>query len=236
MSEKKAIAVGGWCFIAFILIVVGLRIILRLSYNYPTIMYADPHTAFTALLAGGLPLRVLLTLYSVVPLLLLPASIGAYYALRNQSEPGMRLSLLFALLFVFSLMLTLMEVPSFDWVLAGFYLKADPSQQTLVTAMMSGIASYFSFFTGEFIAKICGIVWFYTIGINALRNSEFPKWLGYLGIFASIYLIFTFIGNFNLFPIGVKKVIQLFLPIEAIWLFTLGVFLTMYKSNQPDYR
>lgn len=236
MSEKKAVAVGGWCFIAFILIVVGVRIILRLSYNYPTIMFGDPQSAFTALTAGGSTLRMLLTLYSVVPLLLLPASIGAYYALRGQSEPAMRLSLMFALLFVIGLMFSLMEVPSFDWVLANFYLKADPVQQSLVTATMSGFASYFSFFIGEFVAKVSAIFWFYIIGVNMLRNADFPKWVGYLGIIASLYLVFTLVANSNIFPIEIKRAIQYFIPIEAIWLFTLGIFLTMYKSNIPEYR
>jgi hypothetical protein len=62
-------------------------------------------------------------LYGVLPLVFIPAGVGAFEALRNRASGPMRVGMLFAFLAAFSMMLGLMRWPSVHWELARAWLQ-----------------------------------------------------------------------------------------------------------------
>lgn len=231
MNQNKAIIVGGWCLVAFTILYFGMQFVLALVYDYPNILVGGTISQSAAALhAGGNSLRFMLTIYSITPLLVIPAITGAYYALRKHGEAPMLLSILFAMLAVLGLMLTLMQAPSINWSIAEFYLKVNADLQTVMDATLLALNNFFSLFVGEFISKLSLIITICLLSFTALKCPQFPRWISYLGFITAIYLLITMQGSFGIYPPVLHQFARRFVAIEPIWLFSFGTAMIMFKE------
>lgn len=228
MTIPKMVRAGGWFLIAFTLIYLGLQLTFILAYDYHAGLSGPDIDSFKLLLAGGTPMQLMLSLFAMVPLLLIPASIGAYYAFRDIDEPGLRTSVLFATLSAFALSLCLMRWPTFNWYLARFAAGGDT--QPVVAAIFHGLDDYLGLFLGDIFSKVCASVWFFIVARAMLRSRAVPQWIGYLGIIAAVYLLITLINPFNLIPMFVVNFLNVLSPIVFLWLMMFGITLLMYKE------
>lgn len=230
---KKMVTVGGWSLIAFGIIYLGFQLIFLIIYDFPGINYGPDKEVFPLLLAGGLTLQILLTIYSLLPLLLIPASVGAYYAFRDVNEPALRVGVLFATLAALGLTVSLMRWPSLHWYLARFFGQADPGQQVIISVFFHGLDSYVGIFAGGFLSKVTLIVWFFIISFAMIRAIGFPTWIGYLGIITSVYLLITLPMPLGIYHNVISNVLNVIAPLEFIWLMLFGVSLLFYKESVP---
>lgn len=229
MTNAKMVRLGGWFLIAFTLIYLGLQLTFFLAYNYRAALSGPDIESFKLLLAGGTTMQILLSIFALLPLLLLPASVAAYYAFRDIDEADLRISILFATLASFSLSLCLMRWPTFNWYLARFYEQAG-SAQPGVAAIFHGLDDYLGLFIGNIFSKVCASVWFLIVSFAMLRSRTVPQWIGYLGIIATIYLLITLLEPFSILPAGIINFLNVLSPLEFLWMMMFGITLLMYKE------
>lgn len=228
MTNSKMAKIGGWSLIAFTLIYLGLQLLFILVYNYRAAPHGPDIDTFKMLLAGGTTLQALLSIFALLPLLIIPASVGAYYAFRDVSEPGLRVSVLFAVIAAFSLMLCLARYPTFDWYLARFYAGGHGGE-AMTGAVFHALDDYLGLFVGGVIGLVCAAIWFFIVSASMIHTRDL-KWVGYLGILAGIYLLVTLIEPFKLLPEGAQRYLNILSPIEFLWLMSFGVCLLFYKD------
>src|SRR5207247_7070647 len=94
--------------------------------------------------------RAAWALYALLPLIWLPAGVGAYCALRRFYPGAMLLAMQWAALAAISMMLGLMRWPSVHWHLAQLQPTATAEQQQVVAAVFDGLNTYLGNYIGEF--------------------------------------------------------------------------------------
>jgi hypothetical protein len=229
INEAKVIRVGGWSLIAFAFLFLGIQIYLRFVVNYPDILRAPDTTALPLLASGGPHLAFVLTLLALLPLLLIPGSVGAYYAFREHNEASMRTALIFALIAVVALTLCLMRWPSLNWYIALSYTQ-DPGQRGLLSAISLALNTYLGTYLGGILASVAASIWFFITCSAMLHDKGFPKWIAYTGIVAGIYLILAITDRIGMVSGFISTLFRLVAPIDVVWLLIFGVGLLIHPK------
>jgi hypothetical protein len=155
---------------------------LAAQFNYPEVLDAPAAQALPALLAMGDTGRAVWALYGLLPLLLVPAGVGAYSALRRVSQGGMTLAVLMAVIAAVTMMIGLMRWPSIQWEIARVYATASPEGRAVLTAVFDGLNRYLGNYLGEFVGELSLSAFFFLSGRAILRSDAFAPWLGWAGI------------------------------------------------------
>ncbi len=117
-EARGTILAGGLALVGGALAFLGVFSYLAARFRYPEVLDGSAQGVLPALLATGEPGRAAWALYSVLPLVFVPAGISAFEALRERAAGPMRVGALFAFLAAVSMMLGLMLWPSVHWELA----------------------------------------------------------------------------------------------------------------------
>lgn len=132
-----------------------------------------------ALLATGSTGRAAWAFYAVLPLIWIPAGVGAFEALRDRAVGPMRVAMLFAVVAAVSMMLGLMRWPSVHWELAQAWTSAGASERTVLGATFDGLNRYLGNFVGEFLGELCVGMFFVLSGVGLWRHPNAPRLLGW---------------------------------------------------------
>ena len=185
-DTPATIMAGGIALISGALAFIGVFSFLANRFNYPAVLDGAAADVLPALLATGDWGRGAWALYSVLPLVLMPASIATFCALRDRAAGIARIAGLFAVVAAISMMLGLMRWPSVHWELARAWASAPPSDRLVLTAVFDGLNRYLGNFIGEFLGELCLSTFFVLSGIGLLRHRQAPKWLGVWGILTGV--------------------------------------------------
>jgi hypothetical protein len=177
---------GGAALVLAALAFTAVFVYLALRFDYPDVLDAPAATALPALVAMGAVGRAVWSLYGLLPLLLVPASVGAYMALRDSDEGVMRTAVLLAVIASITMMLGLLRWPSIQWELALAYAGADADGRIALTAVFDGLNRYLGNYLGEFLGELCLNGFFVLSGWAMGHSTAFPRWLGGLGIAAGV--------------------------------------------------
>jgi hypothetical protein len=194
---------------------------LAASFDYPAILDGSAAEVLPRLRGGGSPMRAVWALYAVLPLLLVPGAVGAYFACPA-SRGRMTMALVAAALGAFAMCLGLMRWPSIHWALADAYAQAGPEARSSLAAVFGGLNLYLGNYIGEFLGEICLAFFFLLCSLSMLGEARFPKWLGTCGaVFAGLFAVGAFR---NAVPAvqGVSDVNNALLP---LWMVVLGLSL-----------
>ena len=203
---------------------------LAARFNYPAVLDGSADEVFPKLLATGRSGRAAWAIYALLPLIWLPAGVGAYTALRRVSPGGMLLALQFAVLASISMMLGLMRWPSIHWRLAEAYMVADPSQRVVLAALFDGLNSYLGNYLGEFLGEL-SFSMFFLLSAWALRKSPTaPRWAAAIGLATGVAGLIGMFRNMTPAVAVVASINNYLLP---IWMIGFGVVLLRYL-NQPE--
>jgi hypothetical protein len=177
---------GGAALIAAALAFSGVFLYLAIRFDYPDVLDAPAAVALPALLAMGAPGRTVWAVYGLIPLLLIPAAVGAYTALSPSDKGGMRVAVLVALIAAITMMLGLLRWPSIQWELARAYEEAGPEGRLALSALFDGLNRYLGTYLGEFVGELCLNVFFVLSGRAILRSAALPRWMGVFGIVSGL--------------------------------------------------
>jgi hypothetical protein len=193
---------------------------LATQFHYPEVLDAPAAQALPALLAMGETGRAVWAVYGVLPLLLVPASLGAYAALKRASQGGMALAVLMAVIAAVAMMLGLMRWPSIQWEIARVYATASPEGRALLTAVFDGLNRYLGNYLGEFVGELCLSTFFFLSGRAMLRSDGFARWMGWAGVASGAIGWIAMWRNVTAIVAPVAQVNNAVLP---IWMIVFGI-------------
>ena len=144
VTERGSLTVhaGGWSLILGAVAFMAVFGYLAARFDYPAILDGPAETVLPHLLATGSTGRAVWALYAFLPLIWIPAGVGAYLALRRSHPGSSLLALQCAVVAALAMMLGLMRWPTIHWRLAQLYATADSSQRAVLDALFDGLNTY----------------------------------------------------------------------------------------------
>jgi hypothetical protein len=231
MREHRTIRVGGVSLIAGAATFLAVFSFLAARFDYPAILDGNAAEVLPRLRATGATGRAVWALYGFLPLVWIPAGVGAFHALRRVREGSMRTGMLFALIAAVSMMLGLLRWPSIHWALAEAYARAGASERTAIAAVFTGLNSYLGNYIGEFLGELSVSLFFLLSALAMLaRDTGFSRWIGYLGVGTALAGLVGMFRNTTPVVAPVAALNNYLLP---LWMFVFGVALLRVSGNTP---
>jgi hypothetical protein len=230
-GPAAAIRVGGYSLIFAAIAFMGVFSYLAAAFNYPEVLDGRASDVLPALLATGDAGRTVWAIYALLPLFWIPASVGAFHALRARSEGAMRAGMLFAAVSAVAMTVGLMRWPSLHWELARAW-AADPGVRPALDAVFNGANTYLGNYIGEFLGELCFSI-FFLLSASAMlaRESGFSRWIGWLGIATGAAGLIGMFRNIIAAVAPVAEVNNYLLP---VWMIVFGVSLLRYgRKSAP---
>lgn len=218
---RNSIHAGGWALVLGAAAFLAVFSYLAASFDYPAILDGPADTVLPRLLATGAAGRAVWAVYAFLPLLWLPAGVGAYRALRDTHPGGMLLALQCAGLGALSMMLGLMRWPSLQWRLAELHATADATQRPLLAATFDGYNTYLGNYLGEFLGELSVNAFFLLTALAWLAAGR-SRWLGWLGVVTALAGFTGMFRNVTGLVAPVADINNYLLP---LWMIVLGVAL-----------
>ncbi len=224
------VQVGGLALIVGAIAFMGVFAYLAARFDYPDILDGPAATVLPRLLATGTSGRAAWALYAFLPLVWLPAGVGAYRALRRSHPGAMLLAMQFAVLSAVSMMLGLMRWPSVHWHLAQLQAVARAEQRLVISSVFDGLNTYLGNYIGEFLGELSFSMFFLLCGWALLRSRAVPAWLGAAGMAVAVA---GFIGMFRNVTGAVAPIAEVNNYLLPLWMIILGaVFLRLRLPNE----
>jgi hypothetical protein len=227
-DARGTILAGGIALIGGALAFLGVFSYLAARFHYPEILDGSAEDVLPALLATGAMGRAAWALYGILPLVFIPAGIGAFEALRDRAAGPMRVGVLFALLAAVSMVLGLMRWPSVHWELARAWATAAGGERLVLTAVFDGLNSYMGNFIGEFLGELSFSVFFVLSGVGLLRHPRAPRWLSWWGMTTGILGLIGMWRNVTPAVDAVAAANNYLLP---AWMIGFGVWLVLLSKG-----
>jgi hypothetical protein len=232
MRESTTIRAGGIALIAGAAAFLGVFSFLAARFDYPAILDGNAADVLPRLRATGATGRAVWALYGFLPLVWIPAGVGAFHALRRVREGSMRTGMLFALIAAVSMMLGLLRWPSIHWALAEAYARAGASEQTAIATVFTGLNSYLGNYIGEFLGELSVSLFFLLSALAMLaRDAGFPRWMGYLGVGTALAGLVGMFRNATDVVAPIAAVNNYLLP---LWMFIFGGGLLRASGHAPE--
>jgi hypothetical protein len=226
LSESRyaggTILAGGIALVAGAVAFLGVFSYLSARFQYPEVLDGRAQDVLPALLATGTAGRAAWTLYSILPLVFIPAGVGAFHALRGRAEGPLRVGMLFAFLAALSMMLGLMRWPSVHWELALAWGPAAEGDRVVLAAVFDGLNRYLGNFIGEFLGELSFSIFFVISGVGLLRHDRAPRWLAWWGLVTGVLGLIGMWRNVTPAVDPVAAVNNYLLP---AWMIGFGVWL-----------
>ena len=228
-GDRWTIRVGGYFLILGALAFMAVFTFLAVRFNYPAVLDGPASQVLPSLLSTGGLGRAVWAIYALLPLIWIPAAVGAFHALRSTSEGAVRAGLLFAVVSAIAMIIGLMRWPSFHWELARVYVAATPADRPALEAMFAASNSYLGNYIGEFLGELCFSTFFLLSALAMLkRGSGFQRWVGWLG---TVTAIAGFVGMFRNAVHAVAPIAEVNNYLLPIWMIIFGVSLVRYAKR-----
>ena len=222
---------GGVFLIGGALAFVGVFSYLTARFNYPQVLDGGAADVLPALLGTGATGRLVWAIYGFLPLIWIPAGVGAFHALRNVREGSMRVAMLFAVIAAISMMLGLLRWPSIHWSLAEAYVAGTDIDKAAISAIFSGLNSFLGNYIGEFLGELSFSLFFLLSAFAMLDPvARFPRWVGYLGIVVAVAGLVGMFRNVTSIVAPIAAANNYLLP---LWMIIFGVALIRHRDVLP---
>jgi len=231
MEHRRMIETGGLALIAFSLIYYGMHLFLNMQHNFPAILIGSVPEVLPRLLAGGETMRSILTFTPLLLLLLIPASVGAYYALKKEGGASLRIGVYCATFAAFIMVFAALRWPSINWILAEIFVTANPMQQSVIASVYTAMNTYLGLYAAHLLGDTLLSLWIVIISCTILRSQRFPNWLAYFGFFVAAFIFLIFFAYQSPLLMTLMQVIHI-IPIGPIWFLSFGVCLYTYNKNE----
>ncbi|HEX9936128.1 MAG TPA: DUF4386 family protein [Longimicrobium sp.] len=229
MRPPNAARVGGAALIAGALAFVAVFSYLAARFGYPEVLDGTAPDVLPRLLATGTGGRLAWALYAFLPLVWIPAGVGAFHALRHVREGAMRVAMLFAALSAVAMVLGLARWPSIHWELAQSYAAGGAGERTVLAAMFAGLNAYLGNYIGEFLGELSFSMFFLLSAAAMLHpRSGFPRWMGFLGLFTGVLGLTGMFRNVTAAVDVVAEINNYLLP---AWMIVFGIGLLRAEEH-----
>ncbi|HEY7111394.1 MAG TPA: DUF4386 domain-containing protein [Thermoanaerobaculia bacterium] len=227
MPGRNSIRAGGWSLILGAIAFLAVFSFLAARFGYPAILDGPAETVLPRLLAMGSLGRAVWTLYAFLPLIWIPAGVGAYVALRRTHPGALMLALQCAVVAALSMMLGLMRWPTIHWRLAQLQATADPSQRAVLSAIFDGLNAYLGNFIGEFLGELTFSAFFLLTSWALLRSNAVRRAVPVLGLLTGAAGLVGMFRNVTPAVAPIAAVDNYLLP---LWMIVFGVVLVRWRG------
>lgn len=230
MKHTKMVLVGGWCLVLLAILFVGITLIVNALAQAQTMLYnLEKHQLFQVS-AGTGTIRFLLTFYSVIPLLIIPGAVGAYYLFSEKHGANMFVGLMFATVGSMCLAISLLIMPSLNWHLTSYIPTLSGSIQPTMIIFLQSLHSYFGIFLGDLLGLGCIFIWFLIASIVAITDDSLPRPVGIIQLIIAVLAIFILcLRDSQLLP-DIYNNIQV-AGLFSLWLFIYGIsMISLHKD------
>lgn len=184
-TRDRSVQVGGWSLILAAVLFMAVFAYLARAFNYPDVLDGPAADVLPKLLALSVTGRAVWALYGFIPLLLIPASLGAWSALAPRAPALMRTAVVFAIVAAAAMMIGLLRWPSIQWLLATHYVAADPAGRAAISGVFDGLNSFLGNYLGEFAGELALNLFFLLTALAFRRDEAYPRWVGTAGVIAA---------------------------------------------------
>ena len=192
----------------------------------------DAAQVLPSLLATGSTGRYVWAIYGFLPLIWIPAGVGAFQALRKTRDGSMRIAMLFAVVAALSMMLGLLRWPSIHWTMAQAYINGTEADKAAISAVFAGLNSFLGNYIGEFLGELSFSIFFLLSGLAMLAPAaRFPRWVGALGVLTAVA---GFVGMFRNVSAVVAPVAAVNNYLLPLWMIVFGVVLMRRRDPTPN--
>lgn len=232
-DHNKMILIGGWSMIIFSVLFIGITLVIDyLIKNQPVLYTLRQHGLFETVAASE-SVRNLLSFYSVLPLLLIPSAVGAYYAFIDRYEANMRVGMYFATVAAIAMTISLMMIPSVNWHLATYIPTLPMAEQPSLIIILKAIHSLFGIYLGDVLGIGCLLIWFFITSIVMMRTDVMPHSVGVIEFIIALFGALVLILRYSGFIPNIHLIIQIN-GIISLWLFICGIALVSIRKNGHD--
>jgi len=234
MRSRTTIRAGGVALIGGALAFMAVFAFLAARFNYPAVLDGNADQVLPSLLSTGAAGRAVWAIYGFLPLIWIPAAVGAFEALRDVREGSMRVALMFAVVSALCMMLGLLRWPSIHWTLAQTYATATETERMAIGATFAGLNSFFGNYIGEFLGELAFSVFFLLSALAMLvRGAHFPRWVGYVGVATAVAGMIGMFRNVTPLVDPIAAVNNYLLP---LWMIIFGVALLRYRPVAAEIQ
>jgi len=227
-ESRGAARAGGWSLIVAALGFMAVFSYLAARFGYPDVLDGTAADVLPRLLALGSTGRAVWVVYAFLPLLLIPAGVGAHATLRDSAPSAMRAALVLSAIAAVSMLLGLARWPSMHWELARAYASASPDARLAIDAVFSGLNVYLGNFIGEFLGELSLNAFFILSAVAMMRGGR--RWAGFGGMAAGVIGLMAAFRNVT--P-AVGLIAELNNYVLPVWLTVLGVLLIRSPRSRP---
>ena len=220
---RLTIHAGGWSLILGAVAFMAVFSYLAARFDYPAVLDGPAETVLPHLLATGSTGRAVWAIYAFLPLVWIPAGVGAYLALRRSHPGSSLLALQCAVVAALAMMLGLMRWPTVHWRLAQLYATADSSQRAVLDALFDGLNTYLGNYLGEFLGELAFNAFFLLTGWALLQRRR----VAVLGLVAGLAGLVGMFRNVTAAVAPVAAVNNYLLP---AWMIVFGVVLARWRE------
>ncbi len=228
--SRTAVRMGGWSFIVAALGFIAVFSYLAATFNYPVVLDGSAAEVLPELLALGTSGRAVWIVYSLIPILLIPAAIGAQAALQHTAPNAMRAATVLGTITAVSMFFGLARWPSVHWELARAYASSSPDAQEAMDAVFRGLNVYLGNFVGEFLGEL-SLNGFFLLSAYGLLRAGYRR-MGVAGMFVAVIGLIAAARNATSAVAAIAEINNYLLP---VWLVALGVFL-LYAIRSESAR
>jgi len=226
VKSNTTVRVGGLALVLGAIAFMAVFSYLAVRFDYPAVLDGPANEVLPKLLATGASGRAAWAFYSFLPLIWLPAGVGAYRALRRTHPGAMLLALQWAVVAAISMMLGLMRWPSVHWHLAQLQANATPEQQPIIAAIFDGLNTYLGNYIGEFLGEFSFSIFFLISSLVLLQSRVTAKWVAVLGLITAIAGLVGMFRNVSAAVAPVAAVNNYLLP---MWMIIFGIVLLRHR-------
>ena len=226
MKSNTTVRVGGLALVLGAIAFMAVFSYLAARFDYPAVLDGPANEVLPKLLATGASGRAAWAFYAFLPLIWLPAGVGAYRALRRTHPGAMLLALQWAVVAAISMMLGLMRWPSVHWHLAQLQANATPEQQPIIAAIFDGLNTYLGNYIGEFLGEFSFSIFFLISSWVLLQSRVTAKWVAVLGLITAIAGLVGMFRNVSAAVAPIAAVNNYLLP---MWMIIFGIVLLRHR-------
>jgi hypothetical protein len=225
ITERGSLTIraGGWSLILGAVAFMAVFSYLAARFDYPAVLDGPAVTVLPHLLATGSTGRAVWAIYAFLPLVWIPAGVGAYLALRRSHPGSSLLALQCAVVAALAMMLGLMRWPTVHWRLAQLYATANSSQRAVLDALFDGLNTYLGNYLGEFLGELAFNAFFLLTGWALLQTRR----VAVLGLVAGLAGLVGMFRNVTAAVAPVAAVNNYLLP---AWMIVFGVMLARWRE------
>ena len=225
-TERFASKLAGWSLISAAAGFIATFSYLAARFEYPEVLDGTASVVLPRLLELGSTGRAVWVIYAFLPLLLIPAAIGANRTLGKTAPGRMQGALVAAVIAAVAMFLGLARWPSVHWELARAFLAGSADAKFAIAAVFGGLNTYLGNYIGEFLGEFALNAFFMLSGSALVADGQ--KAAGRLGMVAGVV---GWVAAFRNVTAVVAPIAALNNYVLPLCLIGLGVVLARHRAT-----